>query len=78
MFSLNRIQTSTFFSVLIYNIFSCVCVCVYVYGNLLQYSCQENPMDRGVWWASVHEVTKSQTWLRRLGVYMCVCVCVYI
>ena len=25
------------------------------------YSCLENPMDRGAWWAAVHEVTKSQT-----------------
>ena len=29
--------------------------------NLLQYSCLENPMDRGTWWATVHGVTKSQT-----------------
>ena len=28
------------------------------YGNPLQYSCLENPMDRGAWWAIVHEVTK--------------------
>ena len=27
-------------------------------GNPLQYSCLENPMDRGVWWATVHGVTK--------------------
>ena len=27
------------------------------YGNLLQYSCMENPMDRGTRWATVHEVT---------------------
>ena len=27
----------------------------------LQYSCLENPMDRGAWWATVHRVTKSQT-----------------
>ena len=26
----------------------------------LQYSCLENPMDRGAWWAAVHGVTKSQ------------------
>ena len=32
-------------------------------GNLLQYSCLENSMDRGAWWATVHRVTKSQTWL---------------
>ena len=30
-------------------------------GNPLQYSCLENPMDRGAWWATVHGVTKSQT-----------------
>ena len=30
-------------------------------GNPLQYSCLENPMDRGVWWATVRGVTKSQT-----------------
>ena len=29
-------------------------------GYLLQYSCLENPMDRGAWWATVHGVTKSQ------------------
>ena len=33
-------------------------------GNPLQYSCLRNPMDRGAWWATVHEVTKSQTRLR--------------
>ena len=27
------------------------------HGNLLQYSCLENPMARGVWWATVHRVT---------------------
>ena len=32
-------------------------------GNPLQYSCLENPMDRGVWWAIVRGVTKSQTQL---------------
>ena len=31
------------------------------YGNPLQYSCLENPMDRGVWWVTVHRVTKSRT-----------------
>ena len=29
-------------------------------GNPLQYSCLENPMDRGAWQATVHRVTKSQ------------------
>ena len=32
-------------------------------GNSLQYSCLENPMDRGAWKATVHEITKSQTQL---------------
>ena len=32
-------------------------------GTPLWYSCLENPMDGGVWWAAVHGVTKSQTWL---------------
>ena len=30
-------------------------------GNLLQYSCLENPMDRGAEWATVHRVAKSWT-----------------
>ena len=30
-------------------------------GYPLQYSCLENPMDRGAWWATVHRVTKSNT-----------------
>ena len=28
-------------------------------GSLLQYSCLENPMDRGAWWATVHGAAKS-------------------
>ena len=27
-------------------------------GNLLQYSCLGNPMDRGAWWATVHGITE--------------------
>ena len=34
------------------------------HGNPLQYSCLENPLDRGAWRAIVHEVTKSWIWLR--------------
>ena len=30
-------------------------------GNPLQYSCLENPMDRGAWWATVHGIAKSWT-----------------
>ena len=33
------------------------------HGYPLQYSCLENPMDRGAWQPAVHEVTKSQMWL---------------
>ena len=37
------------------------------YGNPLQYSCLENPMDGGASWAIVHGVTKSQTQLKQLS-----------
>ena len=30
-------------------------------GNPLQYSCLENPMDRGAWWATVHEIAELDT-----------------
>ena len=33
-------------------------------GNPLQYSCLENPMDRGAWQATVHRFSKSQTQLK--------------
>ena len=35
-----------------------------VIGYPLQYSCPENSMDTAVWWATIHGVTTSQTWLR--------------
>ena len=53
----------------------CVCICVGIYlciyivlilkfgegnGNPLQYSCRENPMDGGAWWAAVLGVAKSR------------------
>ena len=34
------------------------------HGCPLWYSCLENPMDRGAWWATVHRVTKSQAQLK--------------
>ena len=37
------------------------------HGNPLQYSCLENPMDRGAEWATVHRITKSQTQLKGLS-----------
>ena len=36
-------------------------------GKPFWYSCPENPMDREAWWATVHGVTKSQTWLKWLS-----------
>ena len=37
----------------------------------LQYSCLQNPMDRETWWARVHRVAKSQTWLKQLRPHAC-------
>ena len=43
---------------------SLICYCPWGHnGTPLQYSCLENPMDGGAWWAAVHGVTTSQTWL---------------
>ena len=39
------------------------------HDNPLQYSCLENPMDRGAWQATVYGVAKSQTWLSDLFIY---------
>ena len=36
-------------------------------GTPFQYSCLENPMDGGAWWAAVYGVTQSQTQLKRLS-----------
>ena len=36
-------------------------------GSPLQYSCLENPRDRGAWWAAVYGVTQSRTRLKRLS-----------
>ena len=35
------------------------------HGNPLQYSCLENPMDRGAWWATIHGLAKSRSQLNR-------------
>ena len=37
------------------------------HGNPLYYSCLENPIDRGAWWATVHRVTQTWTWLKGLS-----------
>ena len=39
------------------------------HGNSLQYSCLENPMDRGAWWATVCRVVKSQTRPKQLNMH---------
>ena len=41
-------------------------------GNPLQYSCLENPLHRGAWWAAVHGVSQSQTRLKRLSMPACI------
>ena len=49
------------------------------HGNSLQYSCLENPTDRGAWWATVQRVTKkSDTSAVTKNAYMQDGVCVYI
>ena len=39
------------------------------HGNPLQYFYLGNPMDKGAWWATVHRVAKSQTWLKWLSMH---------
>ena len=41
-------------------------------GNPLQYSCLENPVDRGAWWVAVHWVAQSWTRLKRLSMHACI------
>ena len=36
-------------------------------GNPLQWSCLENPRDRGAWWAAIYGVAQSRTWPKQLG-----------
>ena len=40
-------------------------------SNPLQYSCLESSMDRGVWWAAVHRVAQSRTWLKWRSMHAC-------
>ena len=40
------------------------------HGNPLQYSCWDNPMDRGAWHANIHGVAQSRIQLKRLGICM--------
>ena len=39
------------------------------HGNPRQYSCLENPMDRGAWWATLQRVTESQTQLKQVSMH---------
>ena len=41
------------------------------HGHPLQYSCLKNPMDRGVWQATVHRITQICTQLKQLGMLTC-------
>ena len=41
------------------------------HSNPLQYSCLDNPMDRGAWQDTVYGITKSQTWLKQLSMHTC-------
>ena len=43
------------------------------HGNSVQYSCLENPRERGAWRAIVLGVTKSQTQLKQLSMHMHAC-----
>ena len=47
------------------------------HGNPLQYACLENPMDRGAWWATVHEVAKSWTRLSNWALTRSECVIIW-
>ena len=49
-----------------------------MYSNPLQYSCLENPMDRGAWWAAVHRITNSWTCLKQLSAHTHTYICIYI
>ena len=40
-------------------------------GNPLQYSCLEDPVDRGAWWAAVHRVAQSRTRLKSISMQAC-------
>ena len=44
------------------------------YGNPLQYSCLENPMNRGAWWATAQAVPKSQTRLSDYTQHIVMCI----
>ena len=43
-------------------------------GKPLQYSCLENPMDRGAWQTIAHKVPKSWTWLKQVSMHAFFCI----
>ena len=45
------------------------------YGNPLQYSCPENPMERGAWWATVYRAANTRTRLKLLSLHKAGCRC---
>ena len=47
------------------------------HGNPLQYSCLENPIDRGAGWATVHGVTESNMTEHACNIALSVCTIVY-
>ena len=47
-------------------------------GMATQYSCLENAMVRGAWWATVHGVTKSRTPLKCLSTHVCRGLCYFL
>ena len=44
-----------------------VCICGEGNGTPLQYSCLENPMEGGAWWAAIYGVAQSRTRLKQLS-----------
>ena len=47
-------------------------------GNPLQYSCVENPIDRGAWWATFNGVEKALNMAEQLSMLCCCCHCTYL
>ena len=41
-------------------------------GNPIQYSCLENPVDNGAWWAAAYGIAQSQTRLKQLSMHACI------
>ena len=56
-----RGKMRTLFKLYIYSLYIYISICGEGSGNPLQYSCLENPMDGGAWWAAVHGVARSRT-----------------